>query len=159
MKHHPRQLEIDFNVPVKDPLTVDDIKAAMHLSAIKIHQEIQEGRLEATMAGRESAERPHYIIPLKNYIAWLNNEYADELYFRFPAANLLSVECAARAMACSHQHIRNLIRDREFPRVQNYGRSGKETHFMIPLADFVAFINRRRVGDYFFAEQKRGSRR
>jgi len=146
MKTHPNQLEIDFAVPARDPLTVGDIAKAMCISTAKIYAAIECGQLEAVTLNRDSSVREQYIVPLKNYIAWLNNTYADELHFRFPSADPLSPERIARALSCSHQHVINLIKDEEFPNARNLARPGKKPHYSIPLRDLVAFVNRRRVG-------------
>jgi len=148
MKLPPDQLEIDFSIPVDDPLTVGQIARAMKLSTGKIFAAIERGDLQAVCNHRQSADREHYVVPLRNYIAWLNNEYPDELYFRFPPHDQISVQRVAQAMACSDQHIYNLIDDKEFPNARNQGRPGCRSHWIIPLTDLVKYINRNRVGAY-----------
>ncbi|MCF7848281.1 MAG: helix-turn-helix domain-containing protein [Kiritimatiellales bacterium] len=151
----PDRLRLDFTIPDEDPLTMDQVVKALrssrHCSRSDVFNWIYEGRLQAIDVSRDGCEREDYIIPLKAFIHFINSEYPpEELYFRFPEANMLNPPRIARAMGKSKAHVYRLIQDGEFPNAANLARaSSKYPNWEIPLADLVRFINRR--GEGFFA--------
>ena len=151
MKFHPGQLEIDFSIPAKDLLTVNEVWQSLYTSRrwtrSDVLTEIYEGRLAAIDVSRDGADREDYIIPLKNFVAFLNEQYTDKIYFRFPTSNLLKPLRVAELLNKSDEHIYHFIADGEFPNVINLKRTGsRKADWEIPLRDFVAFVNRRREG-------------
>lgn len=153
MKPNPNQLQIDFTVPAKDPLTVADIVRSLGIGSAKIYAAIYSGQLEAVDTALEGSSEEHYAIPLRNYIAWLRNEFPGELYFRYPGRGhgddgFLTPQIIGRVLSKTDEHVRNLIRTGEFPNARNFAVEGKRPRYMIPMKDLVAFVNRRRVGDY-----------
>lgn len=135
------QLEFDFRVPSKDPLTPTEAARALGISNDEIHNLIYEGKLAAVDISSDSATIPEYRIPLKNFVRHLNREHGQELAWHFPAADPLHVHQVARTLSCSVQHVRNQINLGEFP---NATRIGK--YFRIPLIDLVRYVNRKQEG-------------
>jgi hypothetical protein len=146
MRNNPNQLPFDFSIPAVKSLTVRDISRALNVSPGKIFAAIESGRLAAVAINRDDADRMEWRVPLHNYIAWLNCEYTDELLYRFPAHEWLTVNRIARFLNCCDQHIHNLIDSREFPNAENLGLPGKQKRWRVPLRDLVDFINRRKAG-------------
>ena len=147
-REHPGQLEIDFSIPAKDPLSVSEVATALKVKNHEVYAWIQEGKIGAITVHRINSDREEFRIPLTNFIHYLNERYGHNLYFYFPEADQLSVGRIAGALGCVEQHIHNLIGDGEFPHAINLGRAGKRTHWQIPIVDLVNFVNRNRVGAY-----------
>lgn len=141
------QLEFDFRIPCHDPITPVEAAKALNVPVSDVYSAIYSGRIAATNIASDGATSAAYRIPLKNFVAFLNAKYADELYFRFPADDPLTAGRVARALHCSDQHIYNQIKDREFPNAFNLAsRDSIRADWRIPLRDLVAFVNRRREG-------------
>lgn len=142
MHFHPNQLEIDFTIPAKKSLSVADIAKAMGLSTGKIYNAIDCGQLLGTTIGDEDAEREEWRVPLHNYLAWVANEYPEQLLYKWPNREWMTVKRVADFLSCSQQLIHNHIRKGEFPHAENIG-SGKQRFWRIPLHDLLSFIQRR----------------
>jgi len=141
------QLEFDFRVPCHDPITPVEAAKCLNVPVADVYSAIYSGKLAATNLASDGATSAAYRIPLKNFVAYLNAKYADELYFHFPAADLVTPFRIAKALSCSDQHVYNLIADGEFPSAINNARKGsRRAAWRIPLRDLVAFVNRRREG-------------
>ena len=149
---HPGQLEIDFRIPAKNPLTVSEVAEALwtsdRMTNSKVYELILEGKFGSIDISRVDAEREEYRIPLENFIHYLNGKYSDALYWQFPASDVLSVKQVKDNLGVSHETVYRYIDDGEFPHATNFGRTGKQPLWKIPIADLVAFVNRRRVGAY-----------
>ena len=145
MMHSTIQLEFDFRVPVSDPLCVADAAKCLGVSSGAVRDLILSGKIQAVNIGGDFSLRAEWRIPLKNFVAFLNREFAEELYFRFPADDPLDVPRIARCLKCSDQHIYNQIHEGEFPNAMNLAsRDSASAMWRIPLRDFVGYINRRK---------------
>lgn len=145
---HARRLGIGFSIPEKDPLTVPDCAAALKVPNSAIYEAIQEGRIGAITIHRMESDREEYRIPLSNFIEYLNSRFGDALYFTFPESDRLTLTRTAQALGCSHEHVRRLVSDGEFPRAFNQARPGRKKHWIIPIVDLVDYVNRNRYGAY-----------
>lgn len=140
------QLEFDFRVPVDDPVTVPVAARSLGISKEAVRELILCGKLQALDIKDEFSYRSEYRIPLKNFIAFLNNEFPETLYFKFPDhVDVLEVPDIARRLKCSDQHIYNQIRSGKFPNAMNIGSDDART-WRIPLRDFVGYVNSCREG-------------
>ena len=144
--HNPNQLEIDFTVPAVESLTVAQISELVGISTDKIYRAIGNWELVAINIASNTAEREEWRVPLQNYIDWLNNIYTEDLQYRFPTKDWLTIKRTARFLSCSIQHVHDLISDKEFPCAVNIARPGKQRSWRIPLADLQAFVNNRTPG-------------
>jgi hypothetical protein len=141
------QLEFDFRIPCHDPITPVEAAKALGVPVQDVYAAIYSGRIAATNIASDHVDKPAYRIPLKNFITFLNAQYADQLYFRFPADDPLTPQRVARALHCSDQHVYNQIRAGEFPNAFNLASAdASRADYRIPLRDLVAFINRRTEG-------------
>lgn len=141
------QLEFDFRIPCHDPITPVEAAKALACPVSDVYSAIYSGKLAAITIKSDSSNTPSYRIPLKNFIAYLNAQYADCLYFKFPADDPLTAVRVARALHCSDQHVYNHIKDGEFPNAINLAsKSATRADWRIPLMDLVAYVNRRREG-------------
>jgi len=141
------QLEFDFRIPCHDPITPVEAAKCLNVPVADIYSAIRTGRIAATNIASDHTTTPAYRIPLKNFISYLNAQYSDQLYFRFPADDLLTPQRVARALHCSDQHVYNHLRDGEFPNAINLAsKDSIRSDWKIPLCDFVAYVNRRREG-------------
>jgi hypothetical protein len=147
MKQAVAQLEFDFNIPCHDPITPAEAARALSVPVKEIYDAIYEGRLAATSIASDGSNMAAFRIPRQNLINYVVKKYSDELFFKFPAADPLTVPRVARALYCSEQHIINQVRNGEFPNALNVASDGSaHDEFRIPLCDLVAFVNRRREG-------------
>lgn len=138
-----------IQVPEKDPLTAADIASALNITTEAVGHLILEGKFGAVDIARDSVRRSAYRIPLKSFIQYINGNRCADLFFKFPAANMLPVSCLAKAMSCAPEHVYHLLKDKEFPNAVNLATKGAaRAAWRVPLCDFVAFINRRREGCY-----------
>jgi predicted DNA-binding transcriptional regulator AlpA len=143
------QLEFDFRIPCHDPIKPLEAAKALGCDVELVYQAIYSGKLAAIKITSDCAAVAAYRIPLKNFISYLNAQYADQLYFRFPTDDLLTAVRVARALHCSDQHIYNHIRDGEFPNAINLAsKDSIRSDWRIPLCDLVAYVNRRREGNF-----------
>lgn len=141
------QLEFDFRIPCHDPITPVEAAKALGCPVADVYSAIYSGKIFAVSIASDGSSTPAYRIPLKNFVAYLNAQYAGELYFHFPADDPLTAPRVARALHCSDQHIRNQIADGEFPNAINLAsRDSAYADWRIPLRDLVAYVNRRREG-------------
>lgn len=144
--NHPNQLEIDFTIPAKKLLSVADISKAVGLSSSKILQAINNWELVAINISSKSSEREEWRVPLQNYVDWLNNTYTEDLQFKFPSKEWLTIRRTAIFLSCSQQHVHDLMHDKEFPCAVNIARPGKQKSWRIPKDDLVDFVTRRNPG-------------
>jgi hypothetical protein len=134
-------------IPDKDPLEAVDVAVVLNRPVSKVYEMILEGKFGAINIARDNAKRAEYRIPLKNFIAFINAQYAEELYFHFPSADPITPVRIAKALNCTTEHIYHLILDGEFPNaINNARKNASRPVWLVPLCDLVSYVNRRREG-------------
>ncbi len=146
MKVNPNQLEIDFSIPARASLTVAEVAELMKISSAKIRRAIQTWELTAIDIASPDATREEWRIPLQNYINWLNNQQCQDLLYKFPTRDWLTLPRTARFLNCSIQHVHDLVRINEFPCAVNIAAKEKKKCWRLARKDLIDFTRRRTPG-------------